>query len=59
MAFHCDIVRCIPLRLTCDEFQHCEDGTDEMGCSNKVFDSCQDVWEAGYRKSGYYNILGQ
>jgi hypothetical protein len=58
LAFHCDFGRCIPLRLLCDEYQDCEDGTDETDCVNKVFDSCQDVWESGYRKSGYYNIIG-
>lgn len=55
-AFHCDIALCIPKRLKCDNFQHCQDGTDETLCEAGDFNSCQDAWNAGFRQTGYYVI---
>ncbi|XP_053380018.1 G-protein coupled receptor GRL101-like [Mercenaria mercenaria] len=57
-AFHCDVVRCIPLRLRCDKYMDCEDGTDEEMCSEKLFMSCDQWWEAGYRNTGSYFVAG-
>lgn len=56
VAFHCDIVRCIPIRLVCDQYKDCEDGNDEISCRQEDFISCEQWWEAGYRKSGPYII---
>ncbi|XP_053398506.1 uncharacterized protein LOC123558066 isoform X2 [Mercenaria mercenaria] len=58
MAFHCDVVKCIPSRLVCDKHRDCKDGSDEMSCSQQDFISCEQWWEAGYRKSGPYIIGG-
>ena len=55
-AFHCDIVKCIPLRLVCDKYRDCQDGSDEMSCKNPDFMSCEQWWEAGYRESRNYII---
>jgi hypothetical protein len=55
-AFHCDGYRCIPNRLRCDKYTDCKDGTDEMNCLQTDFESCDKVWEAGYRTSGRYTV---
>ncbi|XP_053389471.1 G-protein coupled receptor GRL101-like, partial [Mercenaria mercenaria] len=54
VAFHCDILRCIPKRLKCDNYVDCEDGSDEDFCRKEVYSSCREWWNAGYRRNGKY-----
>lgn len=56
-AFHCDLSRCIPSHLVCDKYSDCLDESDETDCGRlQIFQSCHQAWEAGYTKSGYYNL---
>ncbi|XP_053396296.1 uncharacterized protein LOC123555101 isoform X2 [Mercenaria mercenaria] len=55
-SFHCDNVRCIPRRLVCDRYVDCTDESDEMLCVNVTHYSCEEWWNAGYRKNGIYTL---
>ncbi|XP_053379720.1 uncharacterized protein LOC123526988 isoform X2 [Mercenaria mercenaria] len=55
-SFHCDLTRCIPKRLVCDKYVDCKDETDETACGQPLHYSCEEWWNAGYRKNGVYKL---